>query len=412
MSKKRFSTDRQVATLKPIAGQKRTDFYHSSESGFICRVSDRSKAWMVAHTVKVGGRSKRRKVTIGLYPNISLADALAQAQKIKADGRTQGTDIVGARNDLKKAPIIKEVMDHYFQETPMVEKTLAESKRISQKDIIPTLGNLKAIDLLRQDVKDLHRKITERGSAIMANRTVELLRRAFNCAFEEEFIAINPFPNLKKIKAAESVRDRILKDSEIKTIWKALDYETGNMRDIMRLLLLLGQRSMETMSMSVADIDIDRKEWTVPAARTKNGKPNVIPLPETAWSIIKPRMNNETWIFPSKYNTTRKGAKGDGHTKSTKDVRIRIKKATGIDGWTSHDCRRTCRTIMSREGILPHIAEQVLGHVQGGVEGIYDQHAYLKEKLIALEKVDRAINKILGTHKANKAEIIELQRAV
>jgi integrase len=410
MSKKRFSTDRQVLSLKPIEGQKRTDYYHATESGFICRVSDKSKAWMVSHTVKTGGRTKRRKLTLGLYPDISLADALEQAKKIKVDGRSNGTDIVGARKDLKVAPTIEAVMDHYFKETPMAAKTLNESRRISDKDITPTLGDLKAIDLLRQDIKNLHKAIASRGSAVMANRTVELLRRAFNCAHEEELIANNPFPNLKKIKAKESARERILKDSEIKELWEAMKDESPNMRDIMRLLLLLGQRSLETMSMSVADIDIDRKEWTVPASRTKNGKPNVLPLPTTAWAIIKPRLKNEKWVFPSKYNTTRKTARGDGHTKSTKETRRRLRVATGIEGWTGHDLRRTCRTIMSREGVSPHVAEQVLGHVQGGVEGIYDQHSYVDEKRKALEKVDIAISKILGTNQADQTKIIKLRR--
>ncbi len=229
----------------------------------------------------------------------------------------------------------------------------------------------------------------------MANRTVELLRRAYNCAYGEELIDINPFPNLKKIQGTESPRDKVLKDSEIKAIWTALERESPNMRDIMRLLLLLGQRSMETMSMAVGDIDQTRMEWTVPANRTKTGKINVVPLPEMAWRIIEPRLTNSKWIFPSFHNATRVCAKGDGHSKSTKDARRRLRKVTGIDNWTAHDLRRTCRTIMAREGVPPHIAEQVLGHVQSGIEGVYDQHTYIHEKRQALEKVEAAIRKLL-----------------
>jgi len=161
--------------------------------------------------------------------------------------------------------------------------------------------------------------------------------------------------------------------------------------------------------MAVIDIDADRKEWTVPAARTKNVKPNVIPLPDTAWNIIKPRLSNDTWIFPSAYNTTRNGARGDGHTKSTKDTRRRLKEATNIIGWTSHDCRRTFRTILAREGIMPFVAEMVLGHVQTGVKAIYDQHKYAGEKLKALENVDRAILKILGIEN-KKDNVIQIRK--
>ncbi len=406
MSKKRFSTDRQVATLSLLPGQKQTEYYHSQESGLILRVGSRKKTWVVKYVLE----GKRKKYTLRLgYPDMSLADAVKKCRSIKSDA-DEGIDHLGKRQKRKTAATVSEVMGHYFKETVMAVKSHADSERISKKDIIPVLGSMKAVDLTRQNVKDLHRGIVNRGAAVSANRTIELLRRAYNCAYEEELIPHNPYPNLKKIKAKESTRERILKDFEIKKLWEAMDNETPNMRDIMRLLLLLGQRSMETMSMAIENIDIDRKEWTVPASRTKNGKPNVLPLPALAWEIIKVRLENEKWIFPSAYNTTRRGAKKDGHTKTTKEARRRLRKATGIEGWTGHDLRRTCRTIMSREGVLPHIAEQVLGHVQSGIEGIYDRHAYLNEKADALLKVDRAVCKIIGINQ-KLANIIKLRRA-
>ena len=87
---------------------------------------------------------------------------------------------------------------------------------------------------------------------------------------------------------------------------------------------------------------------------------------------------------------------------------MRLREATGIEGWTGHDLRRTCRTIMSREKVEPHIAERVLGHVQGGVEGIYDRHSYITEKANALRKVDRAVCKMVGVNR-EETKIIRLK---
>ena len=95
-------------------------------------------------------------------------------------------------------------------------------------------------------------------------------------------------------------------------------------------------------------------------------------------------------------SVTQVGARGDGHSKSTKDARRRLGKATGFDNWTAHDLRRTCRTIMAREGVPPHVAEQVLGHVQSGIEGVYDQHTYIHEKRQALAKVESVIRSLLA----------------
>jgi integrase len=393
MTKMRFSTDRQVAALRPIDG-KRTDFYHADEKGFICRVSAKSKTWLVSHNVKIGKVTKRRKLTIGVYPTVSLANAREKAQEIKSDGLSKGVDMVGAKMEYKSAPTIKDIMNCYFREAQIKPTTRKENNRISEKHIVPSLGTMKALDLTRGDVKALYNSV---NGTVMANRVVGLLGAAFNSAFIEELINSNPFPSLKKIKTAEAARDRILKDSEIKSLWHALEHESANMKDSMRLLFLLGQRSGETLSMAICDICVETKTWTLPATKTKNGKPNVLPVPPLAWSIIKPRLSNEKWIFPSAYNTTKQGAKGDGHSKSTKDCRRRLKEATSIRGWITHDFRRTCRTLMSRAGIFPHIAEQVLGHVQAGVVAVYDQHSYLPEKYAALEKVENIICEIINS---------------
>ncbi len=65
---------------------------------------------------------------------------------------------------------------------------------------------------------------------------------------------------------------------------------------------------------------------------------------------------------------------------------------------------------MSREKVKPHVAERVLGHTQGGVEGIYDRHAYLTEKGNALLKVEKAVLKILNISQS-KEKIIRLRSA-
>ena len=56
-----------------------------------------------------------------------------------------------------------------------------------------------------------------------------------------------------------------------------------------------------------------------------------------------------------------------------------------MKAWRLHDLRRTARSLLSRAGVLPHVAEQVLGHKIKGVEGIYDRHDYAKEKAEALK---------------------------
>ena len=68
-----------------------------------------------------------------------------------------------------------------------------------------------------------------------------------------------------------------------------------------------------------------------------------------------------------------------------------FKARCGVDGFHVHDLRRCARSLMARAGVQPHIAERVLGHAVGGVEGVYDVHRYDAEKADALKRLARLI---------------------
>src|SRR5262249_26521187 len=63
--------------------------------------------------------------------------------------------------------------------------------------------------------------------------------------------------------------------------------------------------------------------------------------------------------------------------------------------WRLHDLRRTARSLMSRAGVRPDIAERVLGHAIDGVEGIYDRFEYADQKADALRRLADLIDSIV-----------------
>ena len=70
---------------------------------------------------------------------------------------------------------------------------------------------------------------------------------------------------------------------------------------------------------------------------------------------------------------------------------------SGVSGWRLHDLRRTARTLMSRAGVPTDIAKRCLGHVIGGVRGVYDRHQYVEEMRHAFEalvaaQIERIVN--------------------
>jgi hypothetical protein len=51
---------------------------------------------------------------------------------------------------------------------------------------------------------------------------------------------------------------------------------------------------------------------------------------------------------------------------------------------------------MSRAGVASDHAERCLGHVIGGVRGVYDRHEYLEEKRLAFEALASLVDRIVN----------------
>ena len=73
--------------------------------------------------------------------------------------------------------------------------------------------------------------------------------------------------------------------------------------------------------------------------------------------------------------------------------------------WTIHDLRRTARSLMSRAGVRPDIAERVMGHAITGVKSVYDRHDYIEEKADALIRLSGLIDIIVNAPSENVVPI-------
>jgi integrase len=135
------------------------------------------------------------------------------------------------------------------------------------------------------------------------------------------------------------------------------------------------------------DVSIDGA-WTIATENREKGNAGVLVLPEKATEIIRslPRFQSNPYVFAG-----RGSSHYNGFSKGKSEFSGKIKVAP----WTLHDLRRTARSLMSRAVVRPDVAERVLGHARGGVEGIYDRHAYREEKANALKALAGLIENIL-----------------
>src|SRR5262249_15643727 len=88
--------------------------------------------------------------------------------------------------------------------------------------------------------------------------------------------------------------------------------------------------------------------------------------------------------------------------------KAQLDQASGVSDWVLRDLRRTARSLLSRAGVNADVAERCLGHVIGGIRGVYDRHSWYEEKKLAYEKLAMVIEGIVNP----KPNVIPLSQPV
>ena len=132
--------------------------------------------------------------------------------------------------------------------------------------------------------------------------------------------------------------------------------------------------------------------------RPREGQRPRLVLPGAALDIInaQPRFADNPFVFAGRGNSH---FSGYSKSKAAFDAKVRLAQ------WQLHDLRRTARSLMSRAGIRPDIAERVLGHAIAGVEGVYDRHQYRDEKSDALRNPAGLVSSIIKSPADNVVPI-------
>ncbi|MGI4765072.1 MAG: tyrosine-type recombinase/integrase, partial [Janthinobacterium lividum] len=352
-----------------------------------------AKSWAVRYRAADG---RPRKYTIpGTYPAIDLKSARELAQSALVDV-AKGGDPAAAKKAARagaQAPsdrdLVEKVVDQFIERYAKANtkaETAAENKRILEREVVKLWRGRRLGDIGRADVHELLDAIVDRGSPVAANRILAALRRMCGWAVERGIIASSPCDNVKA-PTAERSRDRVLTDDELQRLWTATDAIGWPFRDLVRLLLLTGQRRNEVGRMRWSEVDLDAALWTIPKERAKNGQAHAVPLSSPALAILRalPKVEGGKGFVDYVFTVT-----GKTPVSGYSNAKERLDKLMGPDtpGWVFHDLRRTAATGMARLGVLPHVVEAVLNHVSGskaGVPGIYNRASYANEKRHALD---------------------------
>lgn len=370
-------TDRKVRSI--VGRGRRVEYFDSSLPGFGVRVSATDRKTFVLRYRNRDGRERR--MGLGTYPAVTLADARDRARLILADVQ-RGLDPAAAARERRKAPTFGALADEYMERHAKPHKrSWRYDQGMLDRHLLPEWGALKAREIDRMDVLRMLDAIVARGHAQQANRVRALASKVFSFGVQRGIVEVNPVRDVPRPAPPRS-RDRVLSTDEIRRVWRALDGETLHMAATFKLRLLTAQRGIEVLSMRWADVDGDG--WTIPAGVSKNKRAHRVPLSPQALAVleaIRPPEGDDRlpspWVFPAPND--------DGHMRWVQKAAADVRARSGVV-FVPHDLRRTAATFMGSMGCDRTTLAAILNHADPSVTAIYDRSTRDLEKRRALSK--------------------------
>jgi integrase len=369
-------TDRLIRTIK--ATGKRVEYIDAKVPGLALRVMPSgAKSW----TIRYRHRGRLRRMTLGVLGVVPLAKARERARDLLYDA-AKGTDPALAKQAGRKAETIGDLATLYLEKwaKPRKRSWKADDNLLRRK-ILPQWKQRAILDVTRQDVRELIDSVAEAGAPVVANRVAALVSKMFAFALDRDLVTMSPAVRLPR-PVQEQARDRVLTDTELRTLWQAFNALSAPMAAFFKLRLLTAQRGGEVAAMRWADIDVDAGWWTIPAGQSKNKLAHRVPLAAPAATIVAGLLasahKDAACVFQAHQRRAGAGARGKRQQA--------IAAATfGVDDFRGHDLRRTAASIMAAGGVPRLTIKKILNHVERDITAVYDRHSYDPEKRAALD---------------------------
>lgn len=326
---------------------------------------------------------RQRRITIGSFPDWTVSAARDAAKRLKRD-IDLGGDPMAKRHADRVAPTIEDLWERYRREHLPTKAPHAQRDEAGmwRRLVLPQLGKTRVAAIEPQDIDTLHRQITQRGTPVRANRTVESVRKALNLAVRWGWRADNPAQGVRR--NAEEPRHRYLSAAEASALAQALlAHPQRASADALLFLMLTGARRGEVLGATWDEFDLDLGIWTKPSAHTKQRRIHRVPLGRFALDLLRRRRDGAVsgYVFPGESGAPLQEIRRVWH---------KACETAGIQDFRIHDLRHNFASLLVSSGAsLPAIG-QLLGHTQPGTTARY-AHLYDEPLRVMVQQVDALV---------------------
>ena len=376
-------TDTAIRNAKPADKP-----YKVSDSlGLYLLVNPRgSKLWRI----KYRKDGVERKLSLGAYPQITLAEARAARDAARRQlahaidpnvAKRQARIEASIRASNSFAVVAEELIEKKAREG-LAEPTL-EKMRWFVKLLGTDFGKRPVADITPHELLHELQKHERRGRLETANLLRSFASRVFRFAVATARAERDPAQLLIGALTTPRVKHfaAIIDPDEFGALLRAIEDYQGDPAVVHALKLTphVFQRPGELRQMEWAEVDFDKAVWKIPIAKMKMRQPHSVPLSRQALAVLKSMRSlsgSGRYVFPS--IRTRARPISD----NTINAALR-RMGYSKEQMTAHGFRTSASSLLNESGKWnPDAIERALAHmVAGSVRRIYNQSAYWTERV-------------------------------
>jgi len=373
-----------------------------------------SRWWRFNYRRPITG--KRNTLSFGTYPDTSLADARAkrdEARKLLADGVDPGEhrkakELAGAERAANSFEVV--AREWFAKQKP--SWVIGHSAKVLQRlenDLFPWLGKRPISDVTAKELLATVNRIADRGAVDTAHRALQNSGQIFRYAIVTGRAERNPATDLRGALPSpkESHLAAITDPEKVAGLLRAMDTYSGSFvtKAALRLAPLVFVRPGELRHAEWEEIDLDKAEWNIPAAKMKMAQPHLVPLSKQAVAILSELhalTGRSRYVFP--------GARTHKRPMSDNAILAALRRmGFAKDEMSGHGFRAMARTILDEVlHFRPDYIEHQLAHAVRDPNGrAYNRTSHLPER----RNMMQAWADYLDTLKADIGTVVAFKRA-
>lgn len=272
--------------------------------------------------------------------------------------------------------------------------TAMHYRRWYERVVEPAFGTHKVASVTPQEIQGFYDELAERYAPGTVGHVHKIIRGIFGRALNDGFIRSDP-TDRRRIPKDQRDPPQVFTPEEARRFTERASADRFG--TILIFMLATGVRIGEALALHWADVDLDARTarihrtaqrgdagWHISdRLKTKSSERTVV-IPAVAIMALRRQQRSSVLVFP---HPVHGGLCSDARVRGAME---RVCRAADVPLLTPHALRRTCASLMLRNGVNVKVAAQQLGH---SVEMMLTRYAAVTTDMqdMAADAVDRAL---------------------